>query len=107
MSAALDITDTNWETEVLKSSTPVLVDFWAPWCGPCKAMGPYIDKLAEEYAGKLKVVKLNTQDNAEVPAQYGITAIPTLIIVKDGEVQSQLVGLQKYDALKNAVEPFV
>ncbi len=107
MSSALDITDTTWDAEVLKSSTPVLVDFWAPWCGPCKAMAPYIDKLAEEYQGKLKVVKLNTQDNAEVPAQYGITAIPTLIVVKDGEVQSQIVGLQKYDALKSAVEPYL
>ncbi|MCA9002421.1 MAG: thioredoxin, partial [Planctomycetes bacterium] len=68
---------------------------------------PYIDKLAEEFAGRLKVVKLNTQDNAEVPAQYGITAIPTLIVVKGGEVQSQMVGLQRYEALKSAIEPYL
>ncbi len=105
MSAALDITDASWDAEVLKSPIPVLVDFWAPWCGPCKAMGPYIDKLAEEYDGKLKVVKLNTQDNAEVPSQYGITAIPTLVIIKGGEVAGQLVGQQKYAALKEAVTP--
>ena len=104
MSSALDVTDTTWESEVLKSDVPVLVDFWAPWCGPCKAMGPYIDKLAEEYAGKLKVVKLNTQDNQGVPAQYGITAIPTFIVVKGGEVANQVVGMQKYDALKMAVD---
>ncbi|MCA9000521.1 MAG: thioredoxin [Planctomycetes bacterium] len=105
MSAALDVTDDNFNAEVLQSPIPVLVDFWAPWCGPCKAMGPYIDKLAEEYAGKLKVVKLNTQDNAEVPSQYGITAIPTLVILKGGEVATQIVGQQPYAALKQAVEP--
>jgi len=107
MSSALDVTDTNWESEVLKSSIPVLVDFWAPWCGPCKAMGPYVDKLAEEYDGKIKVVKLNTQDNAEVAAQYGITSIPTFVVVKDGQVQSQVLGKQNYEALKSTVEPYV
>ncbi|MEZ6002884.1 MAG: thioredoxin [Planctomycetota bacterium] len=105
MSSALDVTDSSWDTEVLQSAQPVLVDFWAPWCGPCKAMGPYIDKLAEEFAGRLKVVKLNTQDNNEVPAQHGITAIPTLILVKGGEVVDTAIGLQRYEALKSFVEP--
>lgn len=105
MSSALDVTDSTWENEVMNADTPVLVDFWAPWCGPCKAMGPYVDKLAEEYDGKLKVVKLNTQDNAEVPAKYGITAIPSFIVIKNGEVANQVVGMQKYDALKGAVDP--
>jgi len=105
MSNALDVTDSTWESAVLQSETPVLVDFWAPWCGPCKSMGPYVDKLAEELEGKLKVVKLNTQDNAEVPAKYGIISIPTFMVIKGGEVAAQIVGAQKYDALKSAVEP--
>ncbi len=104
MSNALDVTDSTWESAVLQSETPVLVDFWADWCGPCKAMGPYVDKLAEEMGDRLKVVKLNTQDNAEVPARYGITAIPTFLVIKKGEVVSQIVGSQPYDALKKAVE---
>ena len=103
MSSAADVTDSTWETSVINSATPVLVDFWAPWCGPCRAMGPYIDKLAEEMTGKLAVVKLNTQDNTEVPAKYGITSIPTFLVIKNGEVAEQIVGAQKYDALKEKV----
>jgi thioredoxin 1 len=105
MSNALDVTDNTWETAVLQSQTPVLVDFWAEWCGPCRAMSPYIDKLAEEYKGKLKVVKLNTQDNTEVPSRYGITAIPTFLLIKNGEVAKQIVGAMPYDKLKGAVSP--
>jgi len=105
MSTALDVTDSTWESSVLKSDTPVLVDFWAEWCGPCKAMGPYVDKLAEEMAGKLKVVKLNTQDNTEVPARYGITAIPTFLVIKNGEVAEQIVGQRGYEDLKSAIAP--
>ena len=104
MSNAADVTDSNWDSAVLQSSTPVLVDFWAPWCGPCRAMGPYIDKLAEEMGDRLSVVKLDTQDNTEVPAKYGITSIPTFLIIKDGEVVEQLIGALKYDALKEKVE---
>lgn len=107
MSEALDVTDQSWESNVLQSDTPVFVDFWAPWCGPCKSMTPYIDKLAQEYGERLKVVKLNTQDNTEVPARYGITAIPTFLLIKNGEVASQMVGAMRYDALKEAVEPHV
>jgi len=103
MSQALDVTDSMWESAVLKSDTPVFVDFWAEWCGPCRAMAPYVDKLAEEFSGKLKVVKLNTQDNNEVPARYGITAIPTFLLIKDGEVAEQFVGSQPYDQLKQKV----
>lgn len=105
MSAAADVTDSQWESVVLESDTPVLVDFWAEWCGPCKAMGPYVDKLAEEMDAKLKVVKLNTQDNTEVPARYGISAIPTFLLIKNGEVVKQMVGSQQYNDLKAAVEP--
>ena len=105
MSNALDVTDSTWDTAVKQSNTPVLVDFWAEWCGPCKAMSPYVDKLASEFSGKLKVVKLNTQDNTEVPSRYGITAIPTFLVIKNGEVAKQIVGAQAYDRLKAAIVP--
>lgn len=105
MSNALDVTDNTWESAVLQSQVPVFVDFWAEWCAPCRAMGPFIDRLAGEYEGKLKVVKLNTQDNTEVPARYGITAIPTFLVIKNGEVASQLIGQHPYDKLKAAVAP--
>ena len=104
MSNAADVTDAQWESTVLKSETPVFVDFWAEWCAPCRAMGPYVDKLAEDYQGKLKVLKLNTQDNLEVPSRYGITAIPTFLLIKDGEVVKQMVGSQSYDELKKLVD---
>ena len=104
MSNALDVTDSMWESAVLQSETPVLVDFWAEWCGPCRAMSPYVDKLAEELAGKIKVVKLNTQDNNEVPARYGIVSIPTFLIIKNGEVAHQIVGSQPYAQFKQTVE---
>ena len=105
MSQATEVTDSLWESAVLQSDTPVFVDFWAEWCGPCRAMSPYVDKLAEDYEGRLKVYKLNTQDNLEVPARYGITAIPTFLVIKKGEVAHQIVGSQSYDQLKKAIEP--
>ena len=107
MSTLTDVTDATWESDVLGSDQPVFVDFWAPWCGPCKSMLPYVDKLAEEYDGKVKVVKLNTQDNPEIPAKYGITSIPTFMLIKNGEVQEQILGAQRYDALKNVVDPHI
>jgi thioredoxin 1 len=103
MSQAVDVTDSTWETTVLQSDVPVLVDFWAEWCGPCRAMSPYVDKLAEEFDGQLKVVKLNTQDNNEVPARYGVISIPTFLLIKDGEVKQQIVGSQPYDKFKELV----
>lgn len=107
MSNAAEVTDSQWESTVLQSDVPVLVDFWAEWCAPCRAMGPYVDKLAEDYEGKLSVLKLNTQDNTEVPAKYGITAIPTFLVIKGGEVVKQMVGSQSYDDLKKSVEEYL
>jgi thioredoxin 1 len=103
MSQALDVTDSTWESTVLQSDLPVLVDFWAEWCGPCRAMSPYVDKLAQELNGKVKVVKLNTQDNNEVPARYGIVSIPTFLLIKNGEVKKQIVGSQPYEKFKQLV----
>lgn len=88
----VELTDANFEAEVLKSELPVLVDFWAPWCGPCRMIAPAIEALGAEYAGKAKVGKLNTDENENVSAKYGIRSIPTLLVFKNGEVVNQLVG---------------
>ena len=86
------VTDANFEAEVLQSATPVLVDYWAEWCGPCKMIAPILDDVSKEYAGKLKVAKLNIDDNQETPAKFGIRGIPTLILFKNGTVHAQKVG---------------
>jgi thioredoxin 1 len=102
MSAAniVILTDANFEQEVLKSATPVLVDFWAEWCGPCKMIAPILDELASEYDGKVKVGKVNIDEYQSIATQYGIRAIPTLLIFKDGEVAEQVVGLRSKRDLK-------
>ena len=82
MSNAQDVTDENFQSEVIENDMPVLVDFWAPWCGPCRAMAPAIDAIAEEMSGKLKVVKVNTQDSPTTPSSLGIMAIPTMVVFK-------------------------
>jgi thioredoxin 1 len=101
---ALQFTDQNFETEVLKSEKPVLVDFWAAWCGPCQMMGPIIEELAEEMGDKYKVGKLNIDENRETAAKYGIMSIPTLIIFKEGKAVKQLVGVQAKETLKEELE---
>ncbi len=89
-----DFTDANFETEVLKADVPVLVDFWAEWCMPCRMLTPVIEQLAQEYTGKVKVGKLDTDNNRDVSVKYGIQAIPTVILFKGGEVKRKFVGLQ-------------
>ncbi len=88
----LEITDAQFEADVLKADAPILVDFWASWCAPCKAIAPVLDQLAEEYDGKVKVAKVNVDENPSTPGQYGVRGIPTMILFKDGKVVDQLVG---------------
>jgi len=104
MSGAAEITDVNFKSEVLDSEIPVLVDFWAPWCGPCRMVAPVVDKIAEEYAGNIKVVKVNTDENPQVASQYGIRSIPTLLIFKDGLKVDLVVGAVPQTTLSQTLD---
>jgi thioredoxin 1 len=97
-------TDSNFQQEVLDSDVPVLVDFWAPWCGPCRMVGPIVEELASEYAGKVKVGKLNTDENGQVPSSFQIRGIPTLMIFKGGKMVNQAVGAAPKATLKNFID---
>ncbi|GHU56312.1 thioredoxin [Spirochaetia bacterium] len=92
MSNEITITNDNFEAEVLQSPIPVLIDFWADWCGPCKMIGPFIDQLAEEYAGRIKIGKVNVDEQGDIAGKYGIVSIPTLIIYRDGQPVRQKTG---------------
>nr|4ULX_A Chain A, LPBCA-L89K THIOREDOXIN [synthetic construct] len=102
--SVIEVTDENFEQEVLKSDKPVLVDFWAPWCGPCRMIAPIIEELAKEYEGKVKVVKVNVDENPNTAAQYGIRSIPTLLLFKNGQVVDRKVGAQPKEALKERID---
>jgi thioredoxin 1 len=98
-----EITDKNWQSEVMDSRIPVLVDFWAPWCGPCRMLAPTIEKLANEYAGKVKVGKMDTDTNTDIPPTLGISGIPTVILYQNGKEVSRIVGLQPEAKFKDAL----
>ncbi len=102
--AEVIITEENFEQEVLKSESPVLVDFWAPWCGPCKMLLPIVEELAKEYDGKVKVAKVNTDENMSLSSQFQITSIPCLIIFKNGKPVNKLVGFRPKDAIKQELD---
>ncbi len=109
MSKVTEVSDASFNQDVLKSSLPVLIDFWAPWCGPCKAISPVVEELAGEYEGRLKVVKMNVDDNPQVPSRYGVRGIPNLIVFRGGEVADQIVGAvpkaQLVRAIDRALQP--
>ncbi len=104
MTRPIDVTDTTFETEALKSELPVLTDFWALWCGPCRAIAPIVEELAAEYEGQLKVSRINVDDNPRTPARYRVRGIPTLILFKDGEAKAQIVGAVPKAQLVKAVQ---
>lgn len=102
--SVVELTDGNFQQEVLSSSQPVLVDFWAPWCGPCRSIAPIIEQLATEYAGGVKVGKVNIDDNPMAASNYGVASIPTLMIFKGGEVVDRFVGVQPKNRLQAALD---
>ena len=98
------ITDDAFEAEVINSDTPTLVDFWAPWCGPCRAIGPVVEELAQEYAGQVKMLKMNVDENPSTPGKFGIRAIPTLILFKEGKAAEQITGAVSKSHLEGAIK---
>jgi len=100
----LHVGDGDFEAQILQSEVPALVDFWAAWCGPCRTVGPVVEELAVEYAGKIKVAKLNVDDNKQTPAKYGVRGIPTLMLFKDGQVVDQIVGAVPKNRIKELLD---
>ncbi|MCC5644610.1 thioredoxin [Nostoc sp. CHAB 5824] len=107
MSTAAQVTDSSFKQEVLDSHVPVLVDFWAPWCGPCRMVAPVVDEISEQYKGQIKVVKVNTDENPNVASQYGIRSIPTLMIFKDGQKVDMVVGAVPKTTLASTLEKYL
>lgn len=101
--AVVEVNDANFEQEVLQSDQPVLVDFWAAWCGPCKALSPIVDEVASEYSGKLKVMKMDVDRNQATPMRYGIRGIPALLLFKGGKVADQIVGYVPKDTIARSI----
>jgi thioredoxin 1 len=99
-----EVSDVSFDQEVLKSDLPVLIDFWAPWCGPCKAIAPVVEELANEYEGRLKIVKMNVDDNPQTPSRYGVRGIPNLLLFRAGEVTDQIVGAVPKGHLVKAID---
>lgn len=104
MSNEVEFTESNFNSEVIEAEVPVLVDFWAPWCGPCKMVAPIVEELAGEYSGRMKVGKLNTDDNQQVAAQYGVMSIPTIMIFRNGEVVERIIGAQPKEQLTGKID---
>ncbi|MFB6276084.1 MAG: thiol reductase thioredoxin [Cyanobacteria bacterium SW_9_44_58] len=107
MVATAEVTDSSFQQEVLESDMTVLVDFWAPWCGPCRMVAPVVDEISEQYEGQVKVVKVNTDENPNVASQYGIRSIPTLMIFKDGQRVDMVVGAVPKTTLANTLEKYL
>ena len=104
MSKPVEVEEAKFNEMVLQATAPVLVDFWAPWCGPCKMVAPVVDELAEEYDGKVGFVKVNVDDNARIASQYGVMSIPTLILFKDGQPVTNIVGFRPKEELKKSLD---